>query len=77
MRSADTAARDSVDMPSKNSGPAAAAPVETRNGRVIKLPGVHLDVSPDPKVGAVFHADKDQKLRLEKGLQLMFVMSEK
>ena len=77
MRSPDAAARDSVDMPSKNSAPAAAAPVETRNGGVIGLPGVHLDVNPDPKVGAVFHVDKDQKLRLEKGLQLMFVVSEK
>jgi hypothetical protein len=77
MRSPDAAARDSVYMPPQGRPPAAAAPVETRNGGVIGLPGVHLDVNPDPKVGAVFHVEKDQKLRLEKGLQLMFVVSEK
>ena len=50
--------------------------VETRNGGVIGVPGLHLTVNADPKAGAVFQTDKAQKLKLEKGLLLMFVVSE-
>jgi len=49
--------------------------VETSNGGVIGMPGVQLTTSPDPKAGATIQADKDHKLKLEKGLQLMFVVS--
>jgi hypothetical protein len=42
---------------------------------VIGLPGVQLTVSPDPKAGAAFLVDKDHKLKLDKGLQAIFVVS--
>ena len=48
---------------------------ETGNGGVIGLPGVQLTVSPDPKAGAAFQVDKDLKLKLDKGLQAIFVVS--
>lgn len=47
----------------------------TGNGGVIGLPGVQLTVSPDPKAGATFQVDKDHKLKLDKGLQAIFVVS--
>ena len=47
----------------------------TGNGGVIGLPGVQLSVNPDPKVGAIFQVDKDHKLKLDKGLQAIFVVS--
>ena len=49
--------------------------VETGNGGVIGLPGVQLTVSPDPKAGSTFQVDKDHKLKLDKGLQAIFVVS--
>jgi hypothetical protein len=74
MRSPAAAAADSVYMPS--TGPRPEGPtVETRNGGVIGLPDVRLEVNSDPKVGAVFQVEQGHKLRLEKGLQLMFVVS--
>jgi len=76
MRSPDAAAKDSLIMPTQGPPPATPAPVETRNGGVIGLPGVLLEVNADAKVGAVFHTEKDQKLHLEKGLQLMFAVSQ-
>jgi hypothetical protein len=36
---------------------------------------LRLAVSSDPKVGATFQADEVQKLKLEKGLLVMFVVS--
>jgi hypothetical protein len=45
------------------------------NGGVMGLPGVDLKVSADPKAGAAFEVAKNKKLQLEKGLQLMFVVS--
>jgi hypothetical protein len=47
----------------------------TGNGGVIGIPGVQLTVSPDPKAGATFQVDKDHKLKLDKGLQAIFVVS--
>ena len=49
--------------------------VPAGNGSVVGLPGVNLAISSDPKAGATFEADKDQKMKLEKGLQIIFVMS--
>ena len=49
--------------------------VGTGNGGVIGLPGVQLTVSPDPKASATFEIDKDHKLKLDKGLQAIFVVS--
>ena len=76
LRSPEAAAQDSADTIFDGSRPVAVSPrtVETRNGGVIGLPGVRLIVSTDPKVGAAFEADKDHKLKLEKGLQMMFVI---
>jgi hypothetical protein len=34
-----------------------------------------LTVSPDPKVGSTFETDKDHNSKLEKGLQVVFVVS--
>jgi len=77
LRSPVAAAEDSSDTVFK--GPDAAkhgpGPVETRNGGVIGLPGIHLEVSNDPKAGAAFESDPGHKLRLEKGLQLLFVVT--
>jgi hypothetical protein len=70
LRSPEAAAQDSAVTVFQ--GPSS---VETGNGGVVGLPGVQLGVSDDPKVGASFQAAKDQKLRLEKGLQVMFVVS--
>ena len=70
LRSPEAAAQDSAVTVFH--GPSS---VETGNGGVVGLPGVQLGVNDDPKVGASFQAAKDQKLRLEKGLQIMFVVS--
>jgi hypothetical protein len=50
-------------------------PVMAGNGGVVGLSGVKLMVSNDPKVGSAFQSDPSQTLKLEKGLQLMFVVS--
>lgn len=71
LRSPQAAAEDSATTVFR--GPER---VETRNGGVIGVPGLHLTVNADPKAGAVFQTDKAQKLKLEKGLLLMFVVSE-
>ena len=39
------------------------------------MPGVRLTVNADPKAGCVFQSDDKHGLKLEKGLQLMFVAS--
>ena len=70
MRSPGVAAQDSAVTVFQ--GPRS---VETSNGGAIGLPGVQLGVSDDPKVGASFQVAKDHKLQLEKGLQMMFVVS--
>jgi len=70
LRSPQAAVEDSAVTVFK--GPSS---VETGNGGVVGLPGVKLTVSPDPKAGATFQADKDHPLKLEKGLQVMFVVS--
>jgi len=70
LRSPQAAAADSAV--SVFNGP--QRPV-TGNGGVIGLPGVQLTVSPDPKVGATFQVDKDHKLKLDQGLQAIFVVS--
>ena len=70
MRSPEAAAQDSAvtvfDGPSS---------VQAQNGDVVGLPGVQLRVSDDPKAGASFQVPKNRKLQLEKGLQVMFVVS--
>jgi hypothetical protein len=78
LRSPEAAAADSANTVFRGEHPAAQAPqpVETRNGGVIGVPGLHLTVNADSKAGAVFETDKAQKLKLEKGLLLMFVVSE-
>jgi hypothetical protein len=73
LRSPAAAAEDSASTVFQ--GPRSSEPVKTMNGGVIGVPGVDLQVSSDPKAGAAFQADKDHKLRLEKGLQVMFVVS--
>lgn len=50
-------------------------PVTAGNGGVVGLPGVQLTVNVDPKAGCVFQGNPKQGLKLEKGLQLMFVAS--
>lgn len=50
-------------------------PVTAGNGGVVGLQGVRLTVSEDPKAGCVFQGDAKHGLKLEKGLQLMFVAS--
>lgn len=50
-------------------------PIMAGNGGVIGLSGLKLVVSSDPKIGSAFQTDPDKKLKLEKGLQLMFVVS--
>jgi len=71
LRSPQAAVEDSAVSVFK--GPAHS--VETGNGGVIGLPGVQLTVSPDPKASATFETDKDHKLKLDKGLQAIFVVS--
>jgi hypothetical protein len=77
LRSPEAAARDSSDtiFEGSRSVPVSPRTVETRNGGVIGLPGVQLVVSTDPKAGATFQTEKNHKLKLEKGLQLMFMVS--
>jgi hypothetical protein len=70
MRSPEVAAQDSAVTVFQ--GPRS---VETNNGGVVGLEGVQLGVNDDPKVGASFQVAKDHKLQLEKGLQMMFVVS--
>ena len=51
--------------------------VETGNGGVIGLPGVHLGGERRSQSRrATFQADKNQQLRLEKGLLVIFVVSQ-
>lgn len=78
LRSPEAAAADSSNtvFAGGDSKPPAPQVVETRNGGVIGVPGLHLTVSADPGTGAVFETAKNQKLKLEKGLLLMFVVSE-
>jgi len=57
---------DSVYMPQ--------AGAETRSGSVVGLPGVELIVSDDPKTGTTLQTT-GRKLSLEKGLQMMFLVS--
>jgi hypothetical protein len=73
LRSPSAAAEDSTNTVFQ--GPKQAEPVMVVNGGVMGLPGVDLKVSPDPKAGAAFAVAKNNKLQLEKGLQLMFVVS--
>jgi len=77
LRSPVAAAADSSDTVYKGPGtrnPGSGA-VQTTTGEVIGLEGVHLKASSDPKAGAVFESDPGHKLRLEKGLQLLFVVT--
>ena len=77
LRSPEAMAQDSANTVFNGSSPPVSPKVvETINGGVIGLPNVHLQASPDPKAGATFQSDKDRKLKLEKGLQLMFVVSQ-
>jgi hypothetical protein len=73
LRSPTAAAEDSANTVFK--GPKQSEPVMVSNGGVVGLPGVDLKVSTDPKAGAAFEVTKTNKLQLEKGLQLMFVVS--
>jgi hypothetical protein len=79
LRSPTAAAEDSSNTVFR--GPDASAPktapaaVNATAGDVIGLDGVQLKVSDGPKAGATFRATKDQKLQLEKGLQIMFAVS--
>ena len=77
LRSPEAAAQDSADTIFEGSRAVPVSPrtVETRNGGVIGLPGVQLLASTDPKAGATFQTEKNHKLKLEKGLQLMFMVS--
>ena len=50
-------------------------PIHAENGGVIGLSGVKLMVSSDPRIGSAFQSSPPVKLKLEKGLQLMFVVS--
>ncbi len=70
LRSPEAAAQDAAVTVFES-----PAPVATNNGGVIGLPGVQLGVSNDPRVGSIFQVAKDHTLRLEKGLQVMFVVS--
>jgi hypothetical protein len=81
LRSPTAAAEDSSNTvfrgPDASASKAAPAnaPVNATTGDVIGLDGVQLKVTDDPKAGATFHATKNQKLQLEKGLQLMLFVS--
>ena len=71
LRSPEAAAEDSANTVFQGPQPA----VKTGNGGVIGLEGVKLSVSDDPKVAAVFESSKSHDLRLDKGLQIIFVVS--
>ena len=71
LRSPQTAAQDSTVSIFDSS----QHPVMAGNGGVIGLSGVRLLISSDPKIGSALQADPDRKLKLDKGLQLMFVVS--
>ncbi len=73
LRSPSAAAQDSTNTVFQ--GPKQSEPVMVVNGGVMGLPGVDLKVSTDPKAGAAFEVAKNSKLQLEKGLQVMFVVS--
>lgn len=73
LRSPSAAAEDSTNTVFQ--GPKQSAPVMIVSGGVVGLPGVDLKVSSDPKAGAAFEVDKTHKLQLEKGMQVMFVVS--
>ena len=73
LRSPTAAAEDSANTVFQ--GPKQSEPVMVVNGGVMGMPGVDLKVSTDPKAGAAFEVDKTHRLQLEKGLQLMFVVS--
>jgi hypothetical protein len=73
LRSPTAAAEDSANTVFQ--GPKQSEPVMILNGGVVGMPGVDLKVSTDPKAGAAFEVDKTHKLQLEKGLQVMFVVS--
>jgi hypothetical protein len=71
LRSPQTAAQDSTVSIFDGS----QHPIMAGNGGVIGLSGVKLMISRDPKIGSALQSDPDKKLKLEKGLQLMFVVS--
>ena len=71
LRSPQAAAQDSAVSIFDSS----QHPVMAGNGGVIGLSGVKLLISSDPKIGSALQTDPDRKLKLEKGLQLMFVVS--
>jgi hypothetical protein len=71
LRSPQTAAQDSAVSIFDSS----QHPVMAGNGGVIGLSGVKLLVSSDPKIGSALQTDPNQKLKLEKGLQFMFVVA--
>jgi hypothetical protein len=71
LRSPQTAAQDSTVSIFDSS----QHPVMAGNGGVIGLSGVRLLISSDPKIGSALQTDPDHKLKLDKGLQLMFVVS--
>jgi hypothetical protein len=73
LRSPSAAAEDSTNTVFQ--GPKQPEPVMVVSGGVMGLPGVDLKVSIDPKAGAAFKVAKNNKLQLEKGLQVMFVVS--
>lgn len=73
LRSPSVAAQDSTNTVFQ--GPKQSEPVMVVNGEVMGLPGIDLKVSSDPKAGAAFEVAKNNKLQLEKGLQVMFVVS--
>lgn len=76
LRSPTAAVEDSNDSVFRGpNAQAEPAPVKTINGGVIGLDDVQLQVSDNPKAGATFRAIRKQKLQLEKGLQLMFVVT--
>jgi hypothetical protein len=77
LRSPEAAAQDSANTVfTGQRPPTQGQSVETRSGGVIGLPGVHLTVSSDPKAGATLADDNNRKLKLEKGLLLIFVVSQ-
>jgi hypothetical protein len=71
LRSPQTAAQDSAVSVFDSS----QHPTMAGNGGVVGLSGVKLLISSDPKIGSALQTDPNQKLKLEKGLQLMFVVS--
>ena len=73
LRSPTAAVEDSNNTVFQS--PKQSEPVMVLSGGVMGLPGVDLKVSTDPKAGAAFEIAKNNKLQLEKGLQIMFVVS--